>query len=135
MDTNASSAPQSLPATVLHVLVADYFELFVRHRNLLNRPLSESIYQEFLRFQECGDAEAGYAGVACKNCGILASVPLSCNRRTWCPRCLVRRMLERADYITDGIVGDTPVRHFIPTYPPPVRYVLLHRPKLAAKVR
>jgi hypothetical protein len=42
--------------------------------------------------------------------------------------------MERADSIADYIVGDTPVRHFIQTFPPPLRYALLYLPKVASRI-
>jgi len=143
MDTSDSSAHQATAdllgqafvPTLAQQIVGEHLDAFIEHRKSEGRPLRPSEIRVFRRFLECGDVEVGYAGVSCPKCGVLARVPLSCNQRAFCPRCMTRRMMERADYITDRIIGDIPVRHWISTYPPPVRYVLLYRPDVAAEVR
>jgi hypothetical protein len=121
--------------TTLHAIVGEYLDEFVELRRSQGRSLQPFVLHEFSRFLECGDVNRGYAGVECPNCGILASVPISCNRRAWCPRCLTRRMMERGDIIADQIVGDTPVRHYVGTFPPPLRYGLLYLPEVASEMR
>ena len=43
-------------------------------------------------------------------------------------------MLDRGAFISKRIIGDTPVRHYVLTFPPPLRYALAYNQELLAKI-
>jgi len=130
----ADRPPIQPEVTALHQLFDENLDQFFEHREQQGRPLPGYIRRAFQKFKECGDPRFGYAAIACFNCGELQSVPLSCKQRAWCPRCIVRQMIERGEFISNRIIGDTPVRHFVFGFPPPLRYALAYNHKLLAKL-
>lgn len=130
----AAQPPFRRETTALQRIVEENYDRFVEERRQQGRPVSRSVRREFTRFLQCGDPHFGYAAIDCGNCGELQSVPLSCKRRAWCPRCLVRRMLDRGSFMSERILGDVPVRHFVLTFPPPLRYALAYNHELLGRL-
>lgn len=79
---------------------------------------------EFEAYSQCGDPTFGCATMSCKKCGFARTFPLACKRRGWCPSCLTYRMHKGARHLTENVIGDTPVRHWILIPPPELRYNL-----------
>ena len=119
---------------LLHQVVHDYVGSFVTLCNEEGRTLQPFIMREFEKFIECQDFNVGYAEVLCPDCGDRRAVPFSCKGRAWCPHCLVRRMCDRGAFLTDNVFGDTPVRHFTLSFPPPLRYLLLYDHSLVTEL-
>lgn len=92
------------------------------------------IRDEFERFLQCGDISCGYATVVCTRCGREHDVAFSCKRRGFCFYCLRRRMFEQATFVQDNVIGDTAVRHWVLSLPPPLRNLLGFDSRLASKV-
>lgn len=120
--------------SVLHQIVDDYLEPLILFHQRRGHPLPPFVLTEFHRFLQCGDVNFGYASIECPNCGPVKYVPLSCKRRAWCPRCLRRRMIDRAAFLTHCVIGDTPVRHYAFTFPPPLRYHVPYDPALTTRL-
>jgi hypothetical protein len=53
-----------------------------------------------------------------------ARIRFFCKDRSFCPSCLGRRMNDGAAYLADCVLGATPIRHWVLTLPPPLRYLL-----------
>jgi hypothetical protein len=109
---------------VLHHVVRDHFATFralVADRRE-GDGLPRFVERAFRDFLTCGSLAAGFARVRCKTCGVERLVPFSCKGRGFCPSCGGRRMVERAAHLVDRVFPAVPVRQWIMTLPPSLRY-------------
>ncbi len=131
----AAGLPPTQPQlSVLHQLFEENHEQLVDDYLRRGRPLPNFILKSIQKFRECGDPRFGFVAIDCGNCGVLESVPLSCKQRAWCPRCLVRRMIDRGTSISERIIGDKPVRHYVLTFPLPLSRALAYNHELLGKL-
>ena len=112
--------------TVLHQVVLENHRTFVSLREEEGRPLPAFVRKEFEKFLACGDLAEGFARIHCASCGYDRLVGLSCKRRGWCPSCVGRRMNDGAAFLSDQVIGDTPVRQWVLSLPRPLRYILAY---------
>lgn len=89
---------------------------------------------ELERYIRCGDSRFGHATLACTRCGFEHDIAFSCKRRGFCTYCLHLRMLEQSSFIQAHVIGDTPVRHWVLSLPPPLRNLLGFDSPLTSKV-
>ena len=82
------------------------------------------VEQEFRDFLRCGSLGGGFARFRCAGCGFDRLVPFSCHGRTFCPSCGGRRMAERAAHLVDRVFPRVPVRQWVLSLPPRLRYRL-----------
>lgn len=66
----------------------------------------------------------GYMRVRCEDCGESRVVAFSCKKRTFCPSCMGRRMVDTAARLTDEILPQVPVRQWVLSLPFEIRYRL-----------
>ncbi|MBE0549440.1 MAG: transposase zinc-binding domain-containing protein, partial [Rubrivivax sp.] len=59
---------------------------------------------EFVAFLECGILAHGFLRLRCGDCGHDKLVAFSCRRRSDCPSCGARRMVQTAGYLVDRII-------------------------------
>ena len=111
----ASRSPQGTP---LNVFLRRVFPAYLATGGNVSRIAR----CEFEAYSQCGDPAFGCATMTCKKCGFTRTFPLACKRRGWCPSCLTYRMHKGAAHLTDNVIGDTPVRHWILILPPELRY-------------
>lgn len=116
--------PRRPQGTPLHRVVKRHLQEYLARQAADGRPAPWFVAREFEALLKCGDPDHGRAVLACFPCGEGTVVPFTCKRRGFCPDCLERRMMERSQVIVDTIVGETPVRHWILSLPPPLRYIL-----------
>jgi hypothetical protein len=111
---------------VLYRVVRDHFETFrVQAASLREgEGLPRFVEQEFRDFLRCGWLAAGFARLRCTGCGFERLVPFSCKGRGFCPSCGGRRMAERAAHLVDHVFPSVPVRQWVLTFPPRLRYAL-----------
>lgn len=64
--------------TVLHQLVAENLETFLRELALEGRTLPRYVEEEFRRYLPCGMVSEGFARVKCRDCGDELIVGFSC---------------------------------------------------------
>jgi hypothetical protein len=114
--------------------VKDHFADYLASRREQGRPVPKFIVREFQAFLGCGDIRRGSATLACNGCGFRRLIPFSCKKRSWCPYCLIRRLWDHAEFLRDQIFGDTPVRHWVQTLPPPLRYLPAFDPSLVTAI-
>lgn len=122
----ASHTPQ--PATFVRIL-REHLPGFKVYRRDKKQVLPTSVVQQLERASECGDPAYGYATIGCSSCGLTRDVALSCKSRI-CPRCLTSRMWERAAQLVDNVFDGTPVRHWVGSLPPHLKYNLGYDRKL-----
>ena len=110
----------------LYQLVRDHFETFRAQAAHLRdgQGLPRFVEQEFRDFLTCGCLAAGFARFRCSDCRLDRLVPFSCKGRGFCPSCGGRRMTDRAAHLVDHVFPDVPVRQFVLTLPPRLRYLL-----------
>jgi len=110
----------------LHQLVHDHFETFRAQAAQLRdgQGLPRFVEQEFRDFLTCGCLAAGFARFRCPDCRLDRLVPFSCKGRGFCPSCGGRRMTDRAAHLVDHVFADVPIRQWVLTLPPRLRYLL-----------
>jgi hypothetical protein len=118
--------PRTPERDVLRGLVADHFESF-RARAAARADgggLPSFVEREFRAYVTCGALAGGFARFRCRGCGAERLVAFSCKRRGLCPSCGGRRMVERAAHLIDRVLPAVPIRQWVLTLPPRVRYLL-----------
>ena len=110
----------------MYQVVRDHFEMFRAQAAALRdgEGLPGFVEQEFRDFLRCGSLGGGFARFRCTGCGFDRLVPFSCHGRTFCPSCGGRRMAERAAHLVDRVFPLVPVRQWVLSLPPRLRYRL-----------
>jgi len=121
-------------AGVLYQVIRENYRTFASLREEEGRPLPRFVERAFEKYLACGILSKGFARVHCKNCGYDRLVGFSCKGRGFCPSCLGRRMNDGAAFLSDRVLDDTPVRHWVLSLPPPLRYLLAYDPALVTDV-
>jgi hypothetical protein len=94
--------------------------------------LPRHVAKELRAYLDCGRLERGFARVVCRRCRAEHLVGFSCHGRAICPSCTARRMSDVAAHLVDRVIPRVPVRQWVVTFAPRVRYHLAADPKLAA---
>ena len=86
--------PRDAEHTVLHQVIAEHLEVFLRAvaETGDGAGLPQFVEREFREFLTCGVLEQGVARFRCEGCAREHLVPFSCKGRAWCPSCGGRRM-------------------------------------------
>jgi hypothetical protein len=118
--------PRDAEHTVLHQVVAEHLEAFLRAVAEAGDGvgLPQFVERGFREFLTCGVFEHGVARFRCEGCAREHLVPFSCTGRAWCPNCGGRRMTERAAHLVDVMLPWVPVRRWVLTVPYRLRYQL-----------
>ena len=118
--------PRTADREVLHQLVRDHFETFVARAAARRegQGLPKFVEREFWEFLTCASLAAGFARFRCAGCGLDRLVAFSCKGRGFCPSCGGRRMTDRAAHLVDRVFPDAPVRQWVLTLPPKLRYLV-----------
>ena len=111
---------------VVYQVVRDHFETFRAEAAHLRdgEGLPRFVEDEFRAFLRCGWLAGGFARFHCRDCGLDRLVPFSCKGRAVCGSCGGRRMAERAAHLVDHVFPAVPVRQWVLTLPPRLRYRL-----------
>jgi hypothetical protein len=110
----------------------DRLELEVAAASLCGGGLPRHVKKELSAFLDCGRLERGFARVVCRSYRAEHLVAFSCRGRAICPSCAGRRMADTAAHLVDRVIPRVPVRQFVVTFAPRVRYHLAADPRLAA---
>jgi hypothetical protein len=129
-------APRDPAASVLYQVVRDHYETFRVEAARLRggEGLLRFVEEEFEAFLRCGWLAGGFARFRCTRCRAERLVAFSCKGRGFCPSCGGRRMTERAARLVDHVWPDAPVRQWVLSLPPRVRYALAWRHDLCSAV-
>ena len=122
-------------ATLLYRLVAeelDGLESDLAAASPYGSGLPRHVAKELRAYLDCGRLERGFARVVCRSCRAEHLVAFSCHGRALCPSCTSRRMSDTAAHLVDRVIPRVPVRQWVITFAPRVRYHLAADPKLAA---
>jgi len=118
--------PRGAEGTILHGLVRDHLEAFLRDaaERTGGAGVPRFVEKEFREFLTCGVLARGFARVRCGDCAYERLVPFSCKGRGFCPSCGGRRMSEQAAHLVDEVLPRVPVRQWVLTVPHRLRYLL-----------
>jgi hypothetical protein len=118
--------PRDAEHTVLHTVIRDHLETFVREVTERGdgSGLPRFVEEEFREFLTCGILAHGFARLKCDGCGLEHLLPFSCKGRGFCPSCGGRRMTERAAHLMDAVLPRVPVRQWVLSLPHGLRYPL-----------
>ena len=110
----------------MYQVVRDHFETFRAEAARVDGRdgLPRFVEEEFRGFLRCGFLAGGFARFRCAGCRLDRLVPFSCKGRAVCPSCGGRRMAERAAHLVDHVFPIAPVRQWVLSLPPRLRYVL-----------
>ncbi len=118
--------PRRPEQEVLHTIVRDHYETFRAQASGRRdgQGLPRFVERAFEDFLTCGCLAAGFARFRCAACRHERLVAFSCKGRGFCSSCGGRRMTERAAHLVEYVFPEVPVRQWVLTLPPRVRYVL-----------
>ena len=122
--------------TLLYQVVAGEFAAFdsaLREESDYGRGLPAFVEKEILAYLDCGILANGFARVACRDCRREIVVAFSCKGRGLCPSCTSRRMHDLAARLVDSVIPFVPVRQWVLTFSPRVRWHLAQDPRLASE--
>ena len=121
--------------TILHHLVREHLETFLAQvQARTGTGLPAFVREEFEAFLECGILAHGFLRVRCADCAHEKLVAFSCKRRGFCPSCGARRMAQSAGYLVDEVIPRVPVRHWVLSFPIPLRILFAAHPGLLTPV-
>src|SRR5881409_3586214 len=128
----ASYEPRVAEGTVLHGVVRDHLESFLREAadRTDGGGLPRFIEREFREFLTCGALARGFARVRCGDCAFERLVAFSFKRRGFCPSCGGRRMAAQAAHLVDAVLPRVAVRQWVLSLPHRLRYLLAWNHKL-----
>lgn len=92
------------------------------------------VERELLGYLRCGKLEHGFVRVACADCQFDRLVAFSCKGRGLCPSCGGRRMAELAIHLSERVLPRVPVRQWVLSLPPPLRYMAAYDTKLSSLI-
>ena len=118
--------PRDPGGSILQQIVRERFETFRAEAAHLRdgEGLPRFVQEEFEAFLRCGWLAGGFARFRCGDCGMNRLVAFSCKGRGFCASCGGRRMTERAAHLVDHVFPDVPVRQWVLSLPPRIRYLL-----------
>ena len=127
--------PRRPENSVLYQAVAQHLPAFLSSADEADRPVPRFVRREFEAFLACGIAERGAVRARCRSCGFDRLIAFSCKSRSGlCASCATRRMVDVVTHLCEHVIPDVPVRQWVMTVPPPVRYVLAYNSELLTAV-
>jgi hypothetical protein len=120
--------------TLLYQFVEEYYPAFKAHLAAQGTDLPGYVEQEFEAYLKCGRLEYGFLRVRCECCHAEHLVAFSCKGRGFCPSCGARRMAESAALLVDEVFPEQPVRQWVLSVPPPLRFLFASRPAVMGQV-
>ena len=132
--SNISYSRRRPEATPLYQAVRDSWQSLAAVSERNERPLPEFVTEEFRRYLECGILALGFARVHCQGCGHDRLVAFSCKGRGFCPSCGGRWMAYESAHLLDNVFPSVPMRQWVLTLPPPLRYLLAYDASLCSAV-
>jgi len=126
--------PRQPQTTALYQILSEHFEGFLSETAEHDQPVPRFVADELRGFLTCGDLREGFALCRCGHCGTERLVPFSCGGRGFCPSCMGRRMSDTASRLVDQVFPRVPVRQWVLSLPPSLRYVLAYDSELCTEV-
>jgi hypothetical protein len=85
-------------------------------------------------YLNCGDLHLGFARVKCEDCNKEYLLPFSCKRRSFCPSCHQRRVIEFGEFLCTEVLKAVPHRHWVFGIPKRLRIYFLYDRTLLSKL-
>ena len=126
--------PRQPQTTALYQILSEHLEHFLAEAAEHERAVSEFVVEELRGFLTCGDLRQGFALARCGHCDGERLVPFSCGGRGFCPSCMGRRMSDTAARLVDQVLPHVPIRQWVLSLPPALRYLLAYDPELCTEV-
>ena len=96
----------------------------------------ECVMPAFRHFLDCANPLQGFARLRCQSCGRERLVPFSCRSRSVCPSCEMRKAIEWAEWVAEGLLEPLPHVQAVLSIPKLLRpYFLYDRGLLAELAR
>ena len=97
--------------------------------------LPRFVWRELEAIIDCGVLDRGFVRVVCDACKHERNVGFSCKGRGVCSSCVGRKMAELSQHLFDHVIPDVPLRQFVLTLPPPLRFLVARDKRLLCAVR
>ena len=125
--------------TLLYKLVEQYWPEFQTQLSETGRFLPRHVTREFEDYLACGRLENDFLRVRCESCSHEHLVAFSCESCGICrgrlrPSCGARRMVETVALLVDHVLPHRPVRHWVLSFPYPLRLVLINHSQVMGKL-
>jgi hypothetical protein len=120
--------------TLLYQVIAENWATFEQNVAADGGSLPWFIRREVDAYLGCGILAYGFVRVHCGDCGLDRLVSFSCKMRALCPSCGVRRMVDCAAHWVDHIIPHVPVRQWVLSLPPWLRYRVAYDSALCSEV-
>ncbi len=119
--------------TTLHRTLSAHWPAFVEQAEEAGG-LPSFVVHEVQDYLRCGLPEHGCALLVCQDCGKSLLVAFSCKHRGFCPSCCGRRMSDASLHLTERVLPEVPLRHWVCSLPFQLRYLLGYDRELCAAV-
>ena len=126
--------PRDPERSILYRAVAEHLPRLLATLDEADRGVPSFVKRELEGFLRCGVAQHGAALARCRSCGYERLVPWSCKGRGFCPACTARRMNDTAAFLVDQVFPLQPVRMWVISFPPPLRYLLAYDAEVQSAV-
>lgn len=120
-------------ASPLWQVVHEFFPKLVDYVGRHDQYVPAFVERELEAFLACGRIDHGFSHIRCRSCDARQLVPLTCKSRALCPVCCGRRMNQTALHLVESVIPHVPVRHWVLTFPPPLRYLLAYDNELCTR--
>jgi hypothetical protein len=126
--------PRQPRTTTLYQVLSEHLEGFLAEVAEHDRPVPKFVEDELRGFLLCGDLREGFAVARCGHCGTERLIPFSCGGRGFCPSCMGRRMSDTAARLVDQVFPHVPVRQWVLSLLPALRWLLAYDSELCTEV-
>jgi hypothetical protein len=120
-------------ASPLWQIVNEYFPKLVDYVHHHDQHVPAFVERELEAFLACGQIDRGFTHIRCAMCDARQLVPFTCKSRALCPTCCGRRMNQMALQLVESVIPRVPVRQWVLTFPPPLRYLLAYDNALCSR--
>jgi|GEM_PF-4494279 len=86
------------------------------------------------KYLDCGDLHQGFARVKCNDCNHEYLLPFSCKRRSFCPTCHQKRVVEFGEHLHEEVLEDVTHRQWVFSLPKRLRPYFMYDRKLLPKL-
>jgi hypothetical protein len=125
--------PRDPRQSIVRGVLLEHLAAFRAEVEAAERPMPAFVERSLGALVFCGDPSCGVAHVHCDACGLNGAVPFTCGTDLCCS-CASRRMVETAAHLVDRVLPCQPVRQWVLTFPPPLRYLLAYDHELCSLV-
>jgi hypothetical protein len=120
-------------ASPLWQVVNEFFPKLVDYVGRHDQYVPAFVERELEAFLACGRIDHGFSHIRCRSCDARQLVPLTCKSRALCPTCCGRRMNQTALHLVESVIPHVPVRQWVVTFPPPLRYLFAYDTALCSR--